>query len=110
MTCLLLLSNTRFFYNGIVDLDAVVHQANAIFCEDEKNAGADEDLLYAHLSSPASIAPSSAALIAHAFYDCAPSGRYGTMNYMLRALFSVFNVNPESEWNVDTNLSLLNRA
>ncbi|XP_060070242.1 probable phosphorylase b kinase regulatory subunit alpha [Ylistrum balloti] len=67
-------------YRGVVHIDKMVHEANNLYIQDQK--------------MPAAVALEceGAAGICHHFYDSAPSGRYGTMSYLCRALAKIFGV------------------
>ncbi|XP_066496077.1 phosphorylase b kinase regulatory subunit alpha, skeletal muscle isoform isoform X2 [Tiliqua scincoides] len=61
---------------GIIAVERVVHMANDLFCEEQKILGADSKMLE---KDPATG-------ICTLLYDSAPSGRFGTMTYLSRAV------------------------
>ncbi|KAJ6653519.1 hypothetical protein lerEdw1_009099 [Lerista edwardsae] len=61
---------------GIIAVERVVHLANDLFCEEQKVLGADAKMLE---KDPATG-------ICTLLYDSAPSGRFGTMTYLSRAV------------------------
>uniref|UniRef100_A0A8C9R1L4 Phosphorylase b kinase regulatory subunit n=1 Tax=Scleropages formosus TaxID=113540 RepID=A0A8C9R1L4_SCLFO len=63
---------------AIVYVDRIVHMANELFRQDQKSHGANEVFLE---QDPATG-------ICNLFYDSAPSGRFGTMTYLSKAVVS----------------------
>ncbi|XP_074864202.1 phosphorylase b kinase regulatory subunit alpha, skeletal muscle isoform isoform X2 [Carettochelys insculpta] len=61
---------------GIIAVEKIVHIANGLFCEEQKALGADDSMLE---KDPATG-------ICTLLYDSAPSGRFGTMTYLSRAV------------------------
>uniref|UniRef100_A0A674AZQ6 Phosphorylase b kinase regulatory subunit n=1 Tax=Salmo trutta TaxID=8032 RepID=A0A674AZQ6_SALTR len=61
---------------GIILIDRIVHMANDLFLQDQRTHGANEYFLE---KDPATG-------ICHFFYDSAPSGSYGTMTYLSKAV------------------------
>ncbi|XP_041702758.2 phosphorylase b kinase regulatory subunit alpha, liver isoform isoform X2 [Coregonus clupeaformis] len=61
---------------GIILIDRIVHMANDLFLQDQRSHGANEYFLE---KDPATG-------ICNVFYDSAPSGSYGTMTYLSRAV------------------------
>uniref|UniRef100_A0A8C8SWD8 Phosphorylase b kinase regulatory subunit n=1 Tax=Pelusios castaneus TaxID=367368 RepID=A0A8C8SWD8_9SAUR len=61
---------------GIIAVEKIVHIANDLFCEEQKALGADDGMLE---KDPATG-------ICTLLYDSAPSGRFGTMTYLSRAV------------------------
>uniref|UniRef100_A0ABM5EWK5 Phosphorylase b kinase regulatory subunit n=1 Tax=Pogona vitticeps TaxID=103695 RepID=A0ABM5EWK5_9SAUR len=61
---------------GLIAMDKIVHIANDLFYEEQKILGADENMLE---KDPATG-------ICTLLYDSAPSGRYGTMTYLSKAV------------------------
>uniref|UniRef100_A0A452J771 Phosphorylase b kinase regulatory subunit n=1 Tax=Gopherus agassizii TaxID=38772 RepID=A0A452J771_9SAUR len=61
---------------GIIAVEKIVHIANDLFCEEQKALGADDNMLE---KDPATG-------ICTLLYDSAPSGRFGTMTYLSRAV------------------------
>ncbi|XP_067896191.1 phosphorylase b kinase regulatory subunit alpha, liver isoform-like isoform X1 [Heterodontus francisci] len=61
---------------GIICVDHIVHMANEYFLQDQKSLGASDSLLELD----------SATRVCNLFYDSAPSGSYGTMTYLTKAV------------------------
>uniref|UniRef100_A0A8C1A7D2 Phosphorylase b kinase regulatory subunit n=1 Tax=Cyprinus carpio carpio TaxID=630221 RepID=A0A8C1A7D2_CYPCA len=61
---------------GIIHIDRIVHMANDLFQQDQRSSGANEYFLE---KDPATG-------ICNFFYDSAPSGSYGTMTYLSKAV------------------------
>ncbi|XP_039210857.1 phosphorylase b kinase regulatory subunit alpha, skeletal muscle isoform isoform X1 [Crotalus tigris] len=61
---------------GLVAVDRIVHVANDLFCQEQKILGADDPMLE---KDPATG-------ICKLFYDSAPSGRFGSLTYLSRAV------------------------
>ncbi|XP_059385681.1 phosphorylase b kinase regulatory subunit alpha, liver isoform-like isoform X2 [Carassius carassius] len=61
---------------GIIHIDCIVHMANDLFQQDQRSSGANEYFLE---KDPATG-------ICNLFYDSAPSGSYGTMTYLSKAV------------------------
>uniref|UniRef100_UPI00398F2E0A phosphorylase b kinase regulatory subunit alpha, skeletal muscle isoform-like isoform X2 n=1 Tax=Pristiophorus japonicus TaxID=55135 RepID=UPI00398F2E0A len=60
---------------GIIHIERIAHMANNLFIEDQTALGADDVMLE----------KDSATGICKLLYDSAPSGRFGTMTYLLKA-------------------------
>ncbi|XP_062998053.1 phosphorylase b kinase regulatory subunit alpha, skeletal muscle isoform [Elgaria multicarinata webbii] len=63
---------------GLIAVEKIVHIANNLFYEEQKILGADENMLE---KDPATG-------ICNLLYDSAPSGRFGTMTYLSKAVFT----------------------
>uniref|UniRef100_A0A8C3MXV9 Phosphorylase b kinase regulatory subunit n=1 Tax=Geospiza parvula TaxID=87175 RepID=A0A8C3MXV9_GEOPR len=61
---------------GIIHVDRIVHMANDLFLQELKSFGATGSILE----------KDAATGICHFFYDSAPSGAYGTMTYLTKAI------------------------
>ncbi|KAL2087760.1 hypothetical protein ACEWY4_016588 [Coilia grayii] len=61
---------------GIIHIDRIVHSANELFLQDQIAQGANEFFLEKDTSTG----------ICNFFYDSAPSGSYGTMTYLSKAV------------------------
>ncbi|XP_043913493.1 phosphorylase b kinase regulatory subunit alpha, skeletal muscle isoform isoform X2 [Protopterus annectens] len=61
---------------GIIHVERIVHTANDLFVQDQKALGADGDILDKDPTNG----------ICKLFYDSAPSGRFGTMTYLSKAV------------------------
>lgn len=75
---LTLLSDTEMNnIGGIIHVDQIVQMANQLFLQDQMSIGAMDTL-----------EKDQATGICHFFYDSAPSGAYGTMTYLTKAVAS----------------------
>uniref|UniRef100_A0A8C5SUR7 Phosphorylase b kinase regulatory subunit n=1 Tax=Laticauda laticaudata TaxID=8630 RepID=A0A8C5SUR7_LATLA len=63
---------------GIIHVDRIVHIANDLFLQEQKSLGAADGFLE----------QDSGTGICYFFYDSAPSGAYGTMTYLTKAVAS----------------------
>lgn len=63
---------------GIIHIDRIVHSANELFLQDQMALGASEFFLEKDIATG----------ICNFFYDSAPSGSYGTMTYLSKAVIS----------------------
>lgn len=85
----------------IICVEHLVHKANQIFLEDQRKVNGDATLCCAKDSKDATAPYSSALLcggaayICQHLYDSAPSGSYGTMVYIAKAVASVLNCLPK---------------
>ncbi|XP_036379065.1 phosphorylase b kinase regulatory subunit alpha, skeletal muscle isoform-like [Megalops cyprinoides] len=61
---------------SIIQVEKIVHMANDLFYQDQKDLGADEHLLEKDQSNG----------ICRQLYDSAPSGRFGSMTYLSKAV------------------------
>lgn len=61
---------------GIIHVDQIVHVANDLFLQELKSYGATGGILEKDVATG----------ICHFFYDSAPSGAYGTMTYLTKAI------------------------
>uniref|UniRef100_A0A8C5TCH1 Phosphorylase b kinase regulatory subunit n=1 Tax=Malurus cyaneus samueli TaxID=2593467 RepID=A0A8C5TCH1_9PASS len=61
---------------GIIHVDRIVHMANELFLQELKSFGATGSILEKDMATG----------ICHFFYDSAPSGAYGTMTYLTKAI------------------------
>ncbi|XP_030160817.1 phosphorylase b kinase regulatory subunit alpha, liver isoform isoform X1 [Lynx canadensis] len=75
---LTLLSDTEMnSIGGIIHVDQIVQMANQLFLQDQMSIGATDTLEKDQVTG-----------ICHFFYDSAPSGAYGTMTYLTKAVAS----------------------
>ena len=81
--------NVAPYLGGIINIDDIVREANKIFLEDLKEQGG----ICCAVLKPGQCGGSSG--ICSQFYDSAPSGPYGTMTYLVRAVTRVINTIPE---------------
>ncbi|KAM3865333.1 phosphorylase b kinase regulatory subunit alpha, skeletal muscle isoform-like [Diretmus argenteus] len=63
---------------AVISIDQIVQQASHMFYQDQKDLGAEENLLEKDVSTG----------ICRLMYDSAPSGRFGTMTYLSKAVTS----------------------
>ncbi|XP_025911164.1 phosphorylase b kinase regulatory subunit alpha, liver isoform [Apteryx mantelli] len=63
---------------GIIHMDRIVHMANDLFLQEQKSFGATDSILEKDIATG----------ICHFFYDSAPSGAYGTMTYLTKAIMT----------------------
>uniref|UniRef100_A0A2H6NIT8 Phosphorylase b kinase regulatory subunit n=1 Tax=Micrurus carvalhoi TaxID=3147026 RepID=A0A2H6NIT8_9SAUR len=63
---------------GIIHVDRIVHIANDLFLQEQKSLGAADGFLEQDTGTG----------ICYFFYDSAPSGAYGTMTYLTKAVAS----------------------
>ncbi|XP_037531442.1 phosphorylase b kinase regulatory subunit alpha, skeletal muscle isoform [Nematolebias whitei] len=61
---------------SIIHVEKIVHQANDMFYKDQKDLGADEHILEKDPSTG----------VCRLLYDSAPSGRFGSMTYLTKAV------------------------
>lgn len=79
-----------------------MHKANQIFLEEQRKSNGDAMLCCAKEIKDESLAPTNGLLcggvayICQNFYDSAPSGSYGTMVYIAKAVASVLNCLPRN--------------
>ncbi|CAF0728609.1 unnamed protein product, partial [Rotaria sordida] len=85
------LGDNRFHLDEIISIEDIVSTANGIFLQDQLASGGDATKCCAS-GNPCG----SAAGICLHFYDSAPSGRFGTINYFLRALLRLLHVDETS--------------
>ncbi|XP_011702818.1 PREDICTED: probable phosphorylase b kinase regulatory subunit alpha isoform X3 [Wasmannia auropunctata] len=77
---------------GLIEVEHLVHKANAIFLEDQMAIDGDATLCCAkpkeqrEMTAMGTLLCGGAAYICQHFYDTAPSGSYGTMTYITRAV------------------------
>jgi phosphorylase kinase alpha/beta subunit len=84
---LLAQNEANFYVNEIICIDKIVEMANRIFLDDQIKYNGDAMLCCASLNNC-----SGACNICNMFYDLAPSGRYGSMNYIFRALSKLLRI------------------
>ncbi|XP_071125391.1 probable phosphorylase b kinase regulatory subunit alpha isoform X5 [Mytilus edulis] len=76
-----------------IHVDKLVHEANALFIK-------DQDIPKESVKQ----CEGPTGICLH-FYDSAPSGRFGTMSYLCRALANILHIPADHEGNVECNLS-----
>ncbi|XP_033216165.1 probable phosphorylase b kinase regulatory subunit alpha isoform X1 [Belonocnema kinseyi] len=86
---------------GIIAVEDLVHKANAIFLEDQMRIDGDATLCCAkpkdqrEINSTGMLLCGGAAYVCQHFYDSAPSGSFGTMTYITRAIASLLDCFPK---------------
>ncbi|XP_045533876.1 probable phosphorylase b kinase regulatory subunit alpha isoform X6 [Papilio machaon] len=72
---------------GMITVEHLVHKANQIFLEDQMRCNGDATLCCAKADGAGgAVVCGGAAGVCQHFYDSAPSGSYGTMTYLARAV------------------------
>ncbi|XP_073831978.1 probable phosphorylase b kinase regulatory subunit alpha isoform X15 [Musca autumnalis] len=88
---------------GVIYVEHLVHKANQLFLEDQRKVQGDATLCCAkskdgnqqHQAASGMLLCGGAAYICQHLYDSAPSGSYGTMTYMARAVALVLDCVPK---------------
>ncbi|SPP88557.1 blast:Probable phosphorylase b kinase regulatory subunit alpha [Drosophila guanche] len=88
---------------GIIYVEHLVHKANQLFLEDQRKVQGDATLCCAKIkdgkeqqqAASGMLLCGGAAYICQHLYDSAPSGSYGTMTYMSRAVALVLDCVPK---------------
>lgn len=85
----------------IICVEHLVHKANQIFLEDQRKVNGDATLCCAKYKDKGApytqtLLCGGAAYICQHLYDSAPSGSYGTMTYIAKAVASVLNCIPKN--------------
>ncbi|XP_059490369.1 probable phosphorylase b kinase regulatory subunit alpha [Neocloeon triangulifer] len=90
--------NVANHLGGIIAVEHLVHRANQIFLEDQMKVNGDATLCCAktvkETTSSGGLLCGGAAYICQHFYDSAPSGSYGTMTYITRAMVCLLDCLP----------------
>lgn len=96
----------------IICVEHLVHKANQIFLDDQRKVNGDAVLCCAkEVKDEAALAHTSGLLcggvayICQHFYDSAPSGSYGTMVYIAKAVASVLNCLPKHAGDSECTIS-----
>nr|XP_034174903.1 probable phosphorylase b kinase regulatory subunit alpha isoform X2 [Osmia lignaria] len=85
---------------GLIAVEQLVHKANAIFLDDQMKIDGDATLCCAkpkeqrETTAMGNLLCGGAAYVCQHFYDSAPSGSFGTMTYITRAIASLLNCLP----------------
>ncbi|XP_014208892.1 probable phosphorylase b kinase regulatory subunit alpha isoform X2 [Copidosoma floridanum] len=93
--------NVASSLGGLIAVEHLVHKANAIFLEDQMKIDGDATLCCAkpkeqrETTALGTLLCGGAAYICQHFYDSAPSGSFGTMTYITRAVASLLNCLPK---------------
>ncbi|CAN7993482.1 unnamed protein product [Ixodes hexagonus] len=78
--------NVVTFINKVINVDGLVRSAYRMFLEDQKRCKGDASLCCASDSTTSKTSCNKVANICEHFYDSAPSGCYGTMTYLIKAV------------------------
>lgn len=79
--------NVVTFINKVINVDELVRSAYKMFLEDQKRCKGDATLCCANDGdTPSKTNCNKVANICEHFYDSAPSGCYGTMTYLIKAV------------------------
>ena len=87
LSTLLSQNETNFYIGEIIVIDSIVELANKLFLEDQIKFNGDAMLCCARGKQC-----NGAKTICEHFYDLAPSGRYGSMNYIFKALSKIVKI------------------
>ncbi|XP_064458019.1 probable phosphorylase b kinase regulatory subunit alpha isoform X2 [Ornithodoros turicata] len=79
------------FINKVLSVDTLVQHAHHIFLQDQTNCNGDATLCCAS-EGVAKVSCNKVANICQHFYDSAPSGCYGTMTYLVRAVSQILDI------------------
>ncbi|XP_064466085.1 probable phosphorylase b kinase regulatory subunit alpha [Ornithodoros turicata] len=82
-------------FGGFMNIESLVQMANTLFLEDQKELCGNATLCCAATKATVPCRPT--ANICQHFYDSAPSGCYGTMTYLVRAVASSLHDIPQHE-------------
>ncbi|XP_078325718.1 phosphorylase b kinase regulatory subunit alpha, liver isoform-like isoform X6 [Crassostrea virginica] len=85
--------NNKLSFPTLIHVDKIVQAANAIYLKDQEIP-----------SDVVEHAKGAAGICLH-FYDTAPSGRFGTMSYLCRALATILPIPVDKDANVDCAIS-----
>ncbi|XP_050302994.1 probable phosphorylase b kinase regulatory subunit alpha isoform X1 [Anthonomus grandis grandis] len=94
--------NVAPFLGGVLQIEYLVHRANELFLQDQMSCNGDATLCCAkpkdqrETTNTGSLLCGGAAYICQHFYDSAPSGSYGTMTYLTRAVAVYLDCVPKS--------------
>ncbi|XP_074602861.1 putative phosphorylase b kinase regulatory subunit alpha isoform X2 [Brevipalpus obovatus] len=96
--------NAVGYLGGYIKVREIVHKAHELFLQDQRTQNGDSTLCCAISPGDEAVHPCSAtAGICQHFYDTAPSGCYGTMTYLVRAVSFKLDCLPQQE--IDCTLS-----
>ncbi|KAF5285006.1 hypothetical protein FQR65_LT02318 [Abscondita terminalis] len=91
--------NVATTLGGVIQVEQLVHTANSLFLDDQKNCNGDATLCCAkpqkEYSQTGGLLCGGAAYVCQHFYDSAPSGCYGTMTYITRAVATILECVPK---------------
>lgn len=94
--------NISHSLGGIIYVEHLVHKANQLFLDDQRKVSGDATLCCAkskdgskETTASGMLLCAGAAYICQHFYDSAPSGSYGTMTYIAKAVACVLDCLPK---------------
>ncbi|KAK7863565.1 hypothetical protein R5R35_014068 [Gryllus longicercus] len=102
--------NVASWLGNIIAVENLVHKANQIFLEDQIKVNGDATLCCAkpreqrEMTSSGGLLCGGAAYVCQHFYDSAPSGSFGTMTYITRAVATLLDCLPK-EGDLDCSIS-----
>ncbi|XP_058794733.1 probable phosphorylase b kinase regulatory subunit alpha isoform X2 [Phymastichus coffea] len=102
--------NVASTLGGLIAVEHLVHKANSIFLEDQMKVDGDATLCCAkskdqrETTAMGGLLCGGAAYICQHFYDSAPSGSFGTMTYITRAVASLLSCLPK-EGDIECTIS-----
>ncbi|XP_070508631.1 probable phosphorylase b kinase regulatory subunit alpha [Chironomus tepperi] len=95
--------NVSHSLGGIIYVEHLVHKANQLFLEDQRAVSGDATLCCAkskdgskETTATGNLLCGGAAYICQHLYDSAPSGSFGTMTYIAKAIACVFECLPKN--------------
>ncbi|XP_066250095.1 probable phosphorylase b kinase regulatory subunit alpha isoform X2 [Euwallacea similis] len=94
--------NVAPFLGGIIEIEYLVHRANELFLADQMSCNGDATLCCAkpkeqrETTNSGGLLCGGAAYICQHFYDSAPSGAYGTMTYLTKAIAMYLDCVPKT--------------
>jgi phosphorylase kinase alpha/beta subunit len=95
--------NVSHSLGGIIYVEHLVHKANQLFLEDQRKVSGDATLCCAkskdgskETTATGQLLCGGAAYICQHLYDSAPSGSFGTMTYIAKAVACVFECLPKN--------------
>jgi phosphorylase kinase alpha/beta subunit len=89
---MLAFNEPRFYLNEIIIIDSIVERANELFLKEQLKYNGDATLCCASGKRC-----TGARNICEHFYDLAPSGRYGSMNYLFKSIIQLFKLQEKSD-------------
>lgn len=78
----------NFYLNELIHIDRIVEKANQTFLQEQTKSNGDATLCCASGKK----CPGARGVCEH-FYDLAPSGRYGSMNYLFKSITTLLRIN-----------------
>jgi phosphorylase kinase alpha/beta subunit len=84
----------NFHMNDIINIDMIVERANQLFLVEQLKDNGDATMCCAGSNTKHC---TGARNICEHFYDLAPSGRYGSMNYLFKALAKLLKIQENTD-------------